>query len=352
MFAAISQTLAQCEDHDCNPALAGMEFLSTCVLVDDSATLEIGWSMVGGDNTCTAPAGSWAIQISFPVGSPTDGQYGVTDNSTVTGGDEFDWVYDAANFTLTGTSNTQINWLASGTISIGVTGNTDTNCSLVSSNTNILIIPNFLGGCGEAFSNQTADDVASASIGVINAALPVDLVSFTAKRKNQTSLLEWTTRVEVNNEGFDILRSEDGSRFEKIGFTKGQGTATFEKHYNFVDENPLPGINYYRLKQIDINGDATMSNIRQVSFDGPAAGKIKISPNPTIDNIIVDNIIANNIKKILITDDANRLIRTIIVDATQDIHKYDVSELSSGIYYLRFVGDDIVVTEKLIKLSF
>jgi len=53
-----------------------------------------------------------------------------------------------------------------------------------------------------------------------------------------------------------------------------------------------------------------------------------------------------------LTDDANKLVKTITVDATQDVHRYDLSDLTSGIYYLRFVGGNNVVTEKLIKLSF
>ncbi len=348
-MVAITSMSAQCASHDCNPALNGMEFTSACIETNSTATTEITWTMGGGDATCLAPAGSWNIQISLPV----TGQYGV-ENALTVDGPEFDWTYDADNFSLNGTSNVDMNWLQSGMITVTVTGYFDTGCVLTASNANIFITPNVLGGCTQAFNNQTSDDNATASLGIeiLDAGLPVDLVGFTAKRQDENALLEWTTRAEVNNKGFDIQRSEDGARYETIGFVEAQGSTAFENHYSFVDESPARGINYYRLKQIDNNGDFTHSPVRQLSFDSPQGGKIRFSPNPVIDEIEVQNLTANKIETIYITDDANKLIRTIQVDATQDRHKYDLSELNSGVYYVRFVGGTNVITEKLIKLSF
>ncbi len=348
-MVAITSMSAQCASHGCNPALNGMEFTSSCVATDATTTTEVTWTMGGGDATCLAPAGSWKIQISLPV----TGQYGVEDALSVNG-DGFDWEYDAENVTLNGTSNVDMTWLQSGIITVTVAGLVDNGCVSVGSNANIAITPNVLGGCTQAFTNQTSDDNATASVGVdiASTSVPVDLVGFTAKRQEEKALLEWTTRVEVNNKGFDIQRSEDGANYETIGHVQAQDATTFENHYSFVDESPARGLNYYRLKQIDNNGDYTYSPIRQVSFDGPQGGKIRFSPNPVIDEIEVQNLTANKIETIYITDDANKLIRTIQVDATQDRHKYDLSELNSGVYYVRFVGGTDVITEKLIKLSF
>jgi len=347
-MTAFTNLGAQCESHDCNPALNGMEFFSGCIFTENEAILSIDWLMSGGDLSCLAPAGSWNIQISFPTG----GEYGVTDNLTVEGA-EFDWTYDAANFTLNGTSNIDMIWSQQGTITVTVTGNTDTECALVSSNANIQIIPNILGGCTDAFNNVTADDNKNASLGTeLIVTLPVDLVKFTAKRTNESSLLEWTTRVEVNNNRFEIQRSEDGLKFKTIGQVKAQISTAFESNYTYLDESPLKGVNYYRLKQVDHNGSYTLSEVRQVNFDGPSDGAIRFSPNPVVDNILVENLSANSIETIRITDDSNKLIRTIEVDVSQDVHRFDLSGLSSGVYYLRFVGGKKVVTKKLIKISF
>jgi len=354
MFAAYSTSFAQCGDHDCNPSLNGMEFDASCIDEGTTSILEVTWTMGGGDPTCLAPAESWSIQISLPTGE----EYVVIDEMTVTGA-EFDWTYDMDNFTLNGLSNQSITWLQTGSVQVVITGNFNTGCVLETSNANIQIMPNPspglpFNGCTDAFDNEVGDDNKSASLGIDlqDVGLPVDLVGFTAKRKGQTSLLEWTTRVEVNNKGFDIQRSEDGSRFETIGHEVAQTPTTFESHYSFVDATPVRGVNYYRLKQIDNNGKFVYSQIRQLDFDGPEGGKITISPNPVIDKIQVENLKANNIEKIYITDDANKLVRTIEVDATQDEHRYDLSALTSGVYYVRFVGGENVVTEKLIKLSF
>jgi len=60
-IVAFTNLVAQCEDHGCNPALNGMEYLSDCIVVGSTATLEIDWLMSGGDPLCTTPAGSWRI---------------------------------------------------------------------------------------------------------------------------------------------------------------------------------------------------------------------------------------------------------------------------------------------------
>jgi len=297
---AFTNLTGQCADHDCNPAFNGIQFTSNCIAVGTTTELQVVWTMSGVDEFCLAPAGSWRIQISMPV----TGQYGVADALTVDG-DGFTWTYDATNYTLNGLSNVDMDWLESDTVFVTTTGYFDNGCVLTQSNANIFITPSIQGGCPQAFNNITSDDNVDASLGIDlpDVTTPVDLVAFTAKRQEQTSLLEWTTRVEVNNKGFDIQRSEDGSIFETIGFVDAQEPTAFESHYSFV-------------------------------------------------KIQVENLKANKIEKIYLTDDANKLVKTITVDATQDVHRYDLSDLTSGIYYLRFVGGNNVVTEKLIKLSF
>jgi hypothetical protein len=87
------------------------------------------------------------------------------------------------------------------------------------------------------------------------APLPVELVSFTAiLQKGNNVVLNWSTATEVNNQGFEIQRSSENSNFTKVGFVGGYGTTTNLHSYSFIDENLLPGIYSYRLKQLDNNG--------------------------------------------------------------------------------------------------
>jgi hypothetical protein len=84
--------------------------------------------------------------------------------------------------------------------------------------------------------------------------LPVNLTSFNANEKNGTIRLNWATASETNNSHFEILRSSTSDNFVKIDQVSGKGNTNVSSNYAFVDEKPLPGVNYYQLKQVDFNG--------------------------------------------------------------------------------------------------
>ena len=107
--------------------------------------------------------------------------------------------------------------------------------------------------------------------------LPVELTFFTASVKNSSVILSWETATEVNNYGFEILRSvypvESGSQddeWDTIGFVEGHGNSNAPKQYNFIDTDiNQMGTYYYRLKQIDNDGTFEYSNVITVNVDVP-----------------------------------------------------------------------------------
>ena len=95
-----------------------------------------------------------------------------------------------------------------------------------------------------------------------NAAIPVELMSFNGKVQNKTdAALNWQTASERGNAFFDIERSFDGTKFEKIGQIKGNGTSNTPHFYNFIDRNVANGFVYYRLRQTDFDGKEVLSNV-------------------------------------------------------------------------------------------
>ncbi len=121
-------------------------------------------------------------------------------------------------------------------------------------------------------------------------ALPVELIDFNAQKIDKTVSLTWTTASELNNQGFEIERSQDGERWENIGFVEGNGTTTEFLNYEFIDENPSSSINYYRLKQIDFDEQFEYSPIVSITIDLPIAvgnksRTIQIFPNPVQDKL-------------------------------------------------------------------
>ena len=116
-----------------------------------------------------------------------------------------------------------------------------------------------------------------------NGLTPLDakLVSFDAKpvNSNHTVLLNWTTANEENNSHFEILRSFDGRTWSGIGKTEAAGS-NGPNTYSFIDQHPGQ-MNFYRLKQVDLDGKFTLHMIRQADFNTPHEELVKLSPNPS-----------------------------------------------------------------------
>jgi hypothetical protein len=113
--------------------------------------------------------------------------------------------------------------------------------------------------------------------------LPIELLSFKAKLKNNVVELNWQTATETNNDYFVIERSVDGKVWEAIDTVKGAGTSLTLLNYLLVDEKPLLGSSYYRLKQVDFDQKFSYSDIAVVNFEG---FKIEaLFPNPSDGNI-------------------------------------------------------------------
>lgn len=114
------------------------------------------------------------------------------------------------------------------------------------------------------------------------AALPITLLSFEAKKVNENKVrLNWTTADETNNAFFTIERSTDGKKFEPIVNLQGAGNSENTNTYQWLDENPTSGNNFYRLKQTDFNGEFSVSEMVRVfiEFDAKTI-QFNVYPNP------------------------------------------------------------------------
>lgn len=113
--------------------------------------------------------------------------------------------------------------------------------------------------------------------------LPVTLVGFTAQASSDEEgiVLTWETSSEINNSHFEIERSADAKDFQKIAVVEGKGTTNELTTYSFIDKSPLNGVNYYRLRQVDLDGKFEFSKIRSVRNETVATNAITFGPNPT-----------------------------------------------------------------------
>ncbi|MFK7799938.1 MAG: T9SS type A sorting domain-containing protein, partial [Aureispira sp.] len=115
--------------------------------------------------------------------------------------------------------------------------------------------------------------------------LPVELSSFKGWNNGSSNTLQWTTETELNNNRFELQRSADGRDFEKIATIAGSGTTTEFKRYLYEDRTPLLEVNYYRLRQVDHDGTATISNVIAIEVDAQQ-GEQRLFPNPTTGQLV------------------------------------------------------------------
>lgn len=118
--------------------------------------------------------------------------------------------------------------------------------------------------------------------------LPIELLNFEAIALNKEAvLLEWQTASETNNNYFSIERSRDGVEWEWVENVDGAGNSTSLLSYSTVDTSPYIGLSFYRLKQTDLNGQFSYSEISQVNLSRMEQSAVKVFPNPATDLITI-----------------------------------------------------------------
>jgi Secretion system C-terminal sorting domain len=168
--------------------------------------------------------------------------------------------------------------------------------------------------------------------------VPVELTSFSANVADRSVLLNWTTATEVNNQGFEIERSEDGISFSNIGFVPGFGTTTEPKSYSYTDQSINSGKYYYRLQQIDYNGSFNYSNVVEVEVSLPTEFSLEQNyPNPfnpltSIQfSLPVDAQVTIGVYNLV----GEKVDEVVNKDFSTGSHKvnFNASTLTSGIYF-------------------
>jgi hypothetical protein len=192
--------------------------------------------------------------------------------------------------------------------------------------------------------------------------VPVELTSFTGSYIGQTVELKWATASELNNYGFEIQRSAEGSPFATVGFVEGNGTTTDQKSYSYIDKNITSRTNYsYRLKQIDFDGGFEYSSVVNLGASLPLSLVLDQNyPNPFNPTT---NITFALPEKSDVSLDVYNLVGQKVMNLVQGslsegTHKYSIdgSQLSSGIYlYALSVtgenGESSLITKKMTLLK-
>lgn len=165
------------------------------------------------------------------------------------------------------------------------------------------------------------------------AVLPVDYLSFEANAQNLTQQvnLQWETQNEVDNAGFEVEHSFDGKSWEKVGYVSSELSRSSNATYQFAHRPGKEGVQFYRLKQIDVNGYYFYSAVREATLDA-LGGDLLVYPNPGSG---VFSVSASGLEGHLQVSDI--LGKIVVEGAFEGQTQIDLSQMDRGVYLLKLV---------------
>jgi hypothetical protein len=182
-------------------------------------------------------------------------------------------------------------------------------------------IPNTWSGNGQVILSWTCS------------VLPIELLYFRAEPLLQNGkklvLLKWETQVQINNDYFIIERSREGSAWEELIKVKGEGTFMQPKSYEVKDLNPYDGISYYRLRQVDYDGNYSYSYVLSVHFNSFQVDEFVIFRNEDGSFTLINE---NKCGEFELLDITGKVLQKYYFDNQKNIFNIN---LSSGIYFIR-----------------
>ena len=315
-------------------------FYSSMIGVNGVSDLKISVS----NNSFDTPIDAFGayVQIDFP----TTGEYSAPENPP-TGEDaqKFDWTFTAPNIWL-GFVNTELPVLSTQNFTFTVLGENITD------NTATLLYVDLTQGADNDANNNNAEPLLS-----IQESLPVELVDFSARSSDcETSQLNWTTASEINNRGFEILFSENGERFQSIGFIEGEGDSHALTDYSFRHDISKIKNNqnlYYQLKQIDFDGFFSESKISTIKKEcGDSENVLSIGPNPTNGNLNFQfsDEVESNIEVVILNSNL-QLIERFVTNTGYNNFQKDISDLPKGVYFIKTIIKNNHYTNKIVLLD-
>lgn len=166
-------------------------------------------------------------------------------------------------------------------------------------------------------------------------ALPIELIDFEATvLLDRTVQLQWKTLTELRNDYFLIERSQNGILWESLAEMDGAGTSTNELSYGYDDRKPITGTSYYRLKQVDFDGQFKFSPIVSVTIDENSE-QLLVYPNPFTEIIAVEaNDLDHSTLKFIDLTGQNMMDKVMLVNSNQTSVVFNTVHLPSGVYLI------------------
>lgn len=214
---------------------------------------------------------------------------------------------------------------------------------VVNASTNTVLITN-MDAFGDLYAMDNTTD-----------RLPIVLLSFDAEATESTVELEWVTVSEENNDFYTVERSQDGVNFDEVLTVAGAGNSNNLLYYQAVDNDPLIGRSFYRLKQTDFNGGFEYSEMRSVLINHISVPyEIKLFPNPVNRGSILkiefeEFLVQDSNSEVVLMDLRGKRVKSIALgpQVKRHVEFHIPSGLDEGIYLLSLINNGKSVRQRL-----
>jgi hypothetical protein len=173
------------------------------------------------------------------------------------------------------------------------------------------------------------------------APLPVKLVQLDARMAEQSVVINWATSEETNSGSFDIQRSLSGKSWETLGTVAAYGESTGLKRYEFSDQQPVIGSNFYRLRMIDRDGSFAYSRILNVKFR--AENEVRVFPNPASEKVAIS--CSSPMYGFRLVSQTGKVLLESAQNATGRINM-PITNIPPGLYVVQILGQNKQITSK------
>lgn len=186
---------------------------------------------------------------------------------------------------------------------------------------------------------------------ITDISLPIQLISFNAKKNENSVLLEWETASEIDNKLYEVQHSVDGINFQKLGEVFGNGSSEQIIAYEYEDQEPVMGMNFYRLKQVDFDGGYEYSSIVNINFNPSEKLKLIPYPQPNTSQLFIKNLRLKTLSEVdvKIYDLTGNLILTDHLISNHN--QIDTSSLRAGIYIVKIMYEGKTESFRMVKAS-
>jgi hypothetical protein len=242
-------------------------------------------------------------------------------------------IYDNSGISLGNDNNYYFNWS-----SYSGAATTSSASSSVSTSPNSL-------NCGGSFPNSCQSplvygpaNLSASGLGTISV-LPVLLTGFTAVLSDNAVTLTWNTTQETNSNYFEVERSQNGTTWEAIGTVSAKGNSATISEYSYNDNAPVNGINYYRLKMVNIDNSFNYSEVKTVRTT--AVKEISFFPNPAQTFVNVSLVQSDNSSSVQLLNISGQILQeTKVSGGNASTVTFNVAQYARGMYVVRVVNTD------------